>query len=95
VLHYESAIKADSSLFMARSASQEIARAQTILAVSNPSRLDIHHDANAVPPAASPVPAAALGRLSTLVGDRQMRLAPMRARRALAVANGIFGHRDG
>ena len=62
VFHYESAIKADSFLFMARGAAQEIARAGTILGVTHPSRLDIHRDADAVAPAASPAPAAAWRR---------------------------------
>ena len=59
VLHYESAIKADSFLVMARGAAEEIARAKTILGATNPSRLDIHRDADAVAPAASPAPVAA------------------------------------
>jgi hypothetical protein len=59
VLQYESAIKADSFLVMARGAAEEIARAKTILGATNPSRLDIHRDADAVSAAASSVPAAA------------------------------------
>ena len=59
VLQYESAIKADSFLVMARGAAEEIARAKAILAAANPSRLDIHRDADAVAPTASSVPVAA------------------------------------
>jgi len=59
VIQYESAIKADSFLVMARGAKEEIARAKTILGATNPSRLDIHRDADAVASAASSVPAAA------------------------------------
>ena len=47
VLQYESAIKADSFLVMARGAAEEIARAKTILGATNPSRLDIHRNADA------------------------------------------------
>ena len=59
VLQYESAIKADSFLVMARGTKEEIARAKTILGATNPSRLDIHRDADAVAAAASSTPAAA------------------------------------
>ena len=59
VLQYESAIKADSFLVMARGTAEEIARAKTILGATNPLRLDIHRDADAIAPAASSVPAAA------------------------------------
>jgi hypothetical protein len=59
VLQYESAIKADSFLVMARGAAEEIARAKTILGATNPSRLDIHRNADAAAAAASSVPAAA------------------------------------
>ena len=59
VLNYESAIKADSFLVMARGAAEEIARAKKSLGATNPSRLDIHRDADVVAPAASSVPAAA------------------------------------
>jgi hypothetical protein len=44
---------------MARGAAEEIARAKAILAATNPSRLDIHRDADAVAPTASSVPVAA------------------------------------
>ena len=56
VLHYESAIKADSFLVMARGPAEEVARAKTILGATNPSRLDIHRDADVVVPAGSPRP---------------------------------------
>ena len=59
VLQYESAIKADSFLVMARGTAEEIARAKTILGATNPLRLDIHRDEDAIAPAASSVPAAA------------------------------------
>jgi hypothetical protein len=59
VIQYESAIKADSFLVMARGAAEEIARAKTILSAVNPSRLDFHRDADATATAPSSVPAAA------------------------------------
>jgi len=59
VIQYESALKADSFLVMARCTKEEIARSKTILGATNPSRLDIHRDADAVAPATSSVPAAA------------------------------------
>jgi hypothetical protein len=59
VIQYESALKADSFLVMARGTKEEIARAKTILGATNPSRLDIHRDADAVAAAASSTPAAA------------------------------------
>jgi hypothetical protein len=42
VLEYESAIKADDFVVMARGSSEEVARARKILAASNPSRVDVH-----------------------------------------------------
>jgi len=42
VLAYETAIKADDFLVMARGSADEMARAKTILATTNPSRLDLH-----------------------------------------------------
>ena len=48
VIQYELALKADSFLVMARGTKEEIARAKTILGATNPSRLDIHRDADAV-----------------------------------------------
>ena len=59
VLQYESAIKADSFLLMARGTAEEIARAKALLGAVNPSRLDIHRDADAAAPAPSSVPATA------------------------------------
>jgi hypothetical protein len=59
VIQYDTALTADNFLVMARGAAEEIARAKAILAATNPSRLDIHRDADAVAPAASSVPAAA------------------------------------
>ena len=59
VIQYETALKADSFLDMARGTKEEIARAKTILGATNPSRLDIHRDADAVAAAASSTPAAA------------------------------------
>ena len=42
VLQYESDIKADSFLVMARGAAEDVERAKTILHASNPSRIDLH-----------------------------------------------------
>jgi len=42
VIRYESAIKADSFLVMAHGAAEEIARAEAILATTNPASLDVH-----------------------------------------------------
>jgi hypothetical protein len=53
VLQYETAIKADSFLVMARGTNKEIARAKTILGATNPSRLDVHRDAEAGAPSAA------------------------------------------
>ena len=47
VLQYESDIKADSFLVMARGSSEEVERAKSILGTSNASRIDIHHAAAA------------------------------------------------
>ena len=44
---------------MARGTAEEVARAKAILGATNPSRLDIHRDADAVAPPASPTNAAA------------------------------------
>jgi hypothetical protein len=59
VIQYESDIKADGFLVMARGAAEEVARAKAVLGATNPSRLDIHRDADAVAPSASPTSAAA------------------------------------
>jgi hypothetical protein len=42
VLQYETDLKADSFLVMARGQPAEVERAKTLLAASNPSRLDVH-----------------------------------------------------
>ena len=42
VLQYETDLKADSFLVMARGPAAEVERAKTLLAASNPSRLDVH-----------------------------------------------------
>ncbi len=47
VIQYETAIKADGFLVMARGTKEEIARAKTILGATNPSQLDVHRDAEA------------------------------------------------
>lgn len=59
VIAYEAEIKADNFLVMARGSVDEAASARAILEASNPSRLDIHRDADAVAPVAVTVPAAA------------------------------------
>ena len=51
VLQYETAVKADSFLVMARGTPEEIVRAQDILRSINPSRLDVHPGAEAAKPA--------------------------------------------
>ncbi len=43
VLQYETDLKADSFLVMARGSTAEVERAKALLATSNPSRVDIHH----------------------------------------------------
>lgn len=47
VLAYETAIKADDFLVMARGSADELALAKTILATTNPSRLDVHEGLDA------------------------------------------------
>ena len=42
VLAYETALKADDFLVLARGSAQEVARAKSILAGTNPTRLDVH-----------------------------------------------------
>lgn len=59
VLQYETDIKADGFLVMARGSESEVQRAKTILGESGSSRIDIHHEANAPGDAAVPTPAAA------------------------------------
>jgi len=51
VIQYEAAIKADGFLVMAHGGADEVARAKAILAVAQPSQLDVHTD---VKPAAGP-----------------------------------------
>jgi hypothetical protein len=55
VIQYESDIKADKFLVMARGSAEEAARAMAILGVTNPLRLDVHRDADAT----ASIPAAA------------------------------------
>ncbi|MGP8122699.1 MAG: hypothetical protein ACLP8B_19520 [Xanthobacteraceae bacterium] len=50
VIQYETAVKADSFLVMVHGAAAEIARAKTILATANPSRLDVHAGVKALEP---------------------------------------------
>jgi hypothetical protein len=50
VIQYETAVKADNFLVMAHGAAAEIARAKTILATANPSRLDVHAGVKALEP---------------------------------------------
>ena len=57
VIQYESDIKADGFLVMARGTAEEVARAKAVLGATNPSRLDIHRDADAIAP---PAPAASV-----------------------------------
>ena len=48
VIQYETDIKGDSFLVMVRGPEEEVARAKAILAATNPSRLDIHRNADKV-----------------------------------------------
>jgi len=50
VIQYEAALKADSFLVTAHGTATEVARAKTILATVNPSRLDVHTGVTAVAP---------------------------------------------
>jgi hypothetical protein len=54
VLEYETDLKADNFLVMARGPTAEVDRARKLLATSNPSRLDVHSAAE--PSAATPAP---------------------------------------
>ena len=47
VLAYETAIKADDFLVMTRGSADGTSRAKTILATTNPSRLDVHEGLDA------------------------------------------------
>jgi hypothetical protein len=58
VLAYETAIKADDFLVMARGSADEMARAKTILATTNPSRLDVHEGLDAAKASKPLVPAS-------------------------------------
>ena len=51
VIQYETALKADSFLVMAHGAAADIARAKAILAMANPSRIDVHAGVKAGEPA--------------------------------------------
>jgi len=51
VLKYESDIKADNFLVLARGSTDEVERAKTILAGANPLRVDIHREAEPIAPA--------------------------------------------
>jgi hypothetical protein len=50
VIQYETALKADNFLVMARGPAAEIARAKTILGTVNPSRLQVHAGVKALQP---------------------------------------------
>jgi hypothetical protein len=54
VLQYETDLKADNFLVMARGPTAEVDRARKLLATSNPSRMDVHTTAE--PPVAVPAP---------------------------------------
>jgi hypothetical protein len=58
VLAYETAIKADDFLVMARGSAEEMARAKTILATTNPSRLDVHEGLDAAKSSRPLIPAS-------------------------------------
>ena len=49
VLQYETDLKADGFLVMARGSTEEVERAKRLLAASSPSRLDIHQGGENVP----------------------------------------------
>jgi hypothetical protein len=59
VIQYEAAVKADGFLVMAHGAAEEIARAKTILAMANPSRLDVHASVPPTAPTDQPLRASA------------------------------------
>ena len=50
VIQYEAAVKADGFMVMAHGTAEEMARAQSILGTTNPSRLDMHAPAGAEDP---------------------------------------------
>jgi len=51
VIQYETALKTDNFLVMARGPAAEIVRAKTILGTVNPSRLDVHRSVKTPEPA--------------------------------------------
>jgi hypothetical protein len=57
VLQYETDVKADGFLVMARGAPEEISRAKDLLRAIHPSRIDVHPTAETAPPVAQPVAA--------------------------------------
>ena len=59
VLSYESDIKADKFLVMARGSDSEVERAKTILQAANASRVEIHGGAGSAAEAKTPLPAVA------------------------------------
>ena len=59
VIQYETALKADNFLVMARGPTAEIVRAKAILGPLNPTRLDVHSDLKMPEPAKHLVPADA------------------------------------
>jgi len=59
VLQYESDLKADGFIVMARGSAEEAERAKTVLAKSNPSRLDVHHTSEPEVASTTPVHEAA------------------------------------
>jgi hypothetical protein len=59
VIQYEAALKADNFLVSAHGTTEEIARAKTILATTNPSRLDLHARVKAAVPTDLLAPAGA------------------------------------
>jgi hypothetical protein len=58
LLAYETAVKADDFLVIASGATEDMARAKTILATTNPSRLDMHEASDEANPAKSLVHAS-------------------------------------
>lgn len=59
VIAYEAAVKADGFLVMAHGTAEEVARAKSILAIANPSHLNIHDGTEAVAPVGHPAQHAA------------------------------------
>jgi hypothetical protein len=59
VIQYETALKADSFLVLARGPTQEITRAKTLLGALNPTSLNVHADVKAAAPTEHLVHAAA------------------------------------